>query len=462
MVTLDFQYGTLVVSGEEADLQPLLGLLMYDDRIRNWRTPARHYAPILRLLHSHNIAFTDRARKFDPIDVEITSAFEPRPMQREAFDAWKSHDCCGVVVLPTGSGKSHLAMMAIAHVRCPTLVVVPTIDLMQQWAGLIECTFDRVSGMLGGGSKDVCELTVSTYASAVLMMEFIGDRFGLIVYDECHHLPGPVNRLAATMAIAPHRLGLTATPERRDDGEAALYGLIGDLCYCRHIDELEGATLAPYRTERLQLPLDPDEAREYQTNRDLYVSFLRMHNISFSNAAGWQQFIGLCARLEGGREVFNAYLRQKRVAAGNRAKYRMIWELLQRHPGERTLIFTADNYTAYEIGRRFFLPVLTQHTRVAERKAFLGAFRVGTYPVLASSRVLNEGIDVPEASVGIVVSGSGSIREHVQRLGRILRPASGKQAMLYELVSEGTSEFHVSDRRRQHRAYQRSAKVSNR
>ena len=68
--------------------------------------------------------------------------------------------------------------------------------------------------------------------------------------------------------------------------------------------------------------------------------------------------------------------------------------------------------------------------------------------------MLNEGVDVPEASIGIVVSGSGSTREHVQRLGRILRAQSGKQAILYELVSEGTSEMRVSDRRRQHRAYE--------
>jgi superfamily II DNA or RNA helicase len=72
-----------------------------------------------------------------------------------------------------------------------------------------------------------------------------------------------------------------------------------------------------------------------------------------------------------------------------------------------------------------------------------------------TSRVLNEGVDVPEASVGVVVSGSASVREHVQRLGRILRPVAGKQAVLYELISAGTSESSVSQRRRQHRAYQR-------
>ncbi|NQZ67176.1 MAG: ATP-dependent helicase, partial [Lentisphaeria bacterium] len=80
-------------------------------------------------------------------------------------------------------------------------------------------------------------------------------------------------------------------------------------------------------------------------------------------------------------------------------------------------------------------------------------FRDGSLPCIVTSRVLNEGIDVPEASVGIIVSGTGSVREHVQRLGRILRPQSGKQAQLYELISAGTGEYYTSERRRQHNAY---------
>ncbi|MBQ7650878.1 MAG: hypothetical protein IJS15_07960, partial [Victivallales bacterium] len=100
-------------------------------------------------------------------------------------------------------------------------------------------------------------------------------------------------------------------------------------------------------------------------------------------------------------------------------------------------------------------PVLTHHTKAGERKEFLDAFRHGEYPCIVTSRVLNEGVDVPEADVGIVVSGTGSIREHVQRLGRLLRPVAGKSAVLYELVSFGTSEYSISDRRRQHRAYER-------
>ena len=118
-------------------------------------------------------------------------------------------------------------------------------------------------------------------------------------------------------------------------------------------------------------------------------------------------------------------------------------------------MFTADNDTAYRIGETLCLPVLTHKTKAAERKDFLERFRQGEYPVLVTSKVLNEGVDVPEANIGIVVSGSGCTREHVQRLGRILRRAEGKEAVLYELVSDGTSEMNVSDRRRKNSAYSR-------
>ena len=137
------------------------------------------------------------------------------------------------------------------------------------------------------------------------------------------------------------------------------------------------------------------------------------------------------------------------------AKLAAIWDLLQRHRGDRIIIFTQDNEMAYNIGKRFLLPVLTHHTKLKEREAFLNAFRNGEYPVLVTSKVLNEGVDVPEANVGIVVSGSGSVREHVQRLGRLLRAQPGKRAMLYELIAKGTGEHFTNKRRRQHHAYRK-------
>lgn len=84
---------------------------------------------------------------------------------------------------------------------------------------------------------------------------------------------------------------------------------------------------------------------------------------------------------------------------------------------------------------------------------WIDAFAAGEVTVLATSRVLNEGVDIPEAEVAIIVSGTSTVRESVQRLGRILRPRVNKQAVLYELIAEGTGEERASERRREHDAF---------
>lgn len=456
MVTVDFQYGTLLVSGPEAEMAPARSWCRLDDRVGGWRAEGMAYGPIILALHGAGVPYLDRARAFQPLSLVLADTRVPRDYQAAALGAWQSHGRRGVVVLPTGAGKSLVAQRAMALTQRPTLVVVPTLDLVAQWARQLEDAFGVTVGILGGGERRVEDITVATYDSAVLTMEFHGNRFGLLVVDECHHLPSSSTQQLARLCIAPFRLGLSATPEREDGSDRLLGDLLGPICYRRDIDELRGHVLAPYRTVRLEVDLEADEQALYQRHRAVYTAFVREHQIRLGDARGWGRFIALCARHPEGRAALDAYLEQRRLARGSRAKFRILWDLFRRHAGERLLVFTADNATAYEIGRRFLLPVLTHHTRLAERRQTLDAFRSGEYPILVTSRVLNEGVDVPEASVGIVVSGSASVREHVQRLGRILRPQAGKQAVLYELVSAGTSESYVSERRRQHRAYQRT------
>ena len=452
--TLRFDEGTLIVTGSPDGMSLLRDELTYDDRIKSFRAPAFRYEAIMRKLYAGSVAVTDHARDYPDLPLTLHSPHTPMKHQETALRNWIAAKRRGVVVMPTGSGKTFFAFLAMRSVQRPTLIVVPTIDLLQQWAAQLEQAFQQPVGMLGGGSHDILPITVSTYDSAVLRMNAIGNRFGLIIFDECHHLPGEVSRSAATMCIAPYRLGLTATPERNDDGEEVLERIVGRTVCRIFIDELEGTVLAPYITRRIFVPLEPDEDAEYRAARKTYVDFVKVNNIDFSQPDGWQRFMILCARMNGGHSVMRAWLRQREIARCGRAKLNAVWKIIRSHPGERCIIFTADNDTAYKIGETFCLPVLTHKTKAAERKDFLDSFRNGTYSVLVTSRVLNEGVDVPEASIGIVVSGSAGTREHVQRLGRILRRSKdGKLAQLFELVSAGTSEMSVSERRRANRAY---------
>ena len=459
MIQTVFDNGTLVWSGGEiAELVAAVpGLFKFDSRINGFRSRACDYAAILQQIRAMQLELEDNAALFEPLkELALQETLIPRSHQQTAFEAWRQNSYRGVAALPTGSGKTILAVLAIARLQRPTLVLVPTIDLLAQWTQVLEELLNMPVSMLGGGSHEVGEITVSTYDSAVLNMEFIGNRFAFLIADECHHLPGPETRLAAAMCIAPFRLGLSATPEMETERSAALAELMGDTVCDIGITELTGCVLAPYRTCRIPITLTPEEQTEYNRCRGIYTNFLRAHNINFSRPGAWGEFIIACSRYPGGKAALQAFAAQRKIARNSRQKFTVLAEILHRHSGERIIIFTADNETAYQIGRTFVLPVLTHHTKAAERKAFLQNFRNGNYPVLVTSKVLNEGVDVPDAAVGVVLSGSGSVREHVQRLGRILRSAPGKeQAVLYELVSVNTSEESTSDRRREHNAYRR-------
>lgn len=452
MITLRFSDGTLTLDGL-GDHAALLGeLVVSDPRVGLHRAKAVHYAEILRRLHG-KVAYDDQARAYETLAIAEPAPRPLRPYQQKSIASWLAANRRGVVVLPTGAGKSYVALKCILACQRSALILAPTIDLVQQWAGDLELRLGCAIGQYGGGEKSLKPITVSTYDSAVLFMPWHGHRFGLLVCDECHHLPAPVTTAAAEQCLAPFRLGLTATPERTDGGHDRLTALLGPIVHRTEITELEGNFLADYQVEVVEVALDPDEQESYTANRKEYLAFARSVGVNFGAPDGWQQFLSAAARDPRGRAALRCYREQKRLARTSRAKLRAVWQLLRDHPGERTIVFTEDNDTAYTIGGRFVLPVMTHHTKAAERKQMLDAFRRGDYPVMVTSKVLNEGVDVPEATVGIIVSGSGSVREHVQRLGRILRPATGKVAVLYEIIGAGTAEAYTSERRRSHAAF---------
>jgi superfamily II DNA or RNA helicase len=229
--------------------------------------------------------------------------------------------------------------------------------------------------------------------------------------------------------------------------------LVGPTVYRKDILELSGEYLASYDTERVAIALGPEERAEYEAERAIYREFVRAQGIRMGTPQGWGEFILRSVTAPGGRRAMQAYRRQRELAFAAPAKLDYLEGLLHQHRKDRVLVFTEDNRTAYAVSRRFLVPVITHQTKVTERSQTLARFADGSYGVVATSKVLNEGVDVPDANVAVVLSGSGSVREHVQRLGRILRPKEGKRAILYEVVSAGTAESFTSDRRREHDAY---------
>ncbi|HTU58446.1 MAG TPA: DEAD/DEAH box helicase family protein, partial [Polyangiales bacterium] len=310
MIELKFHAGTLELRGLAADAS-VPEACKWDGRARCHRAPALAYADIVRALRRQGVEYTDAARNYSELDFGLCVQREARPFQTEALAAHRKGGSRGVVVLPTGAGKSHLALLVIDDRRRSTLVVAPTLELVRQWYDLLRTSFGVEVGVVGGGSHDLRALTVTTYDSAYLHMQNFGHRFGLVVFDECHHLPGETYRMAAELCLAPYRLGLTATPERPDGRDSELEHLIGPTLYRKDIVELSGEYLSDYETVRVEIELSAEERAEYAAERKIYIDFLRAQGIQMGRSSGWSDFIMRAARSNAGRRAFQGYLRQR-------------------------------------------------------------------------------------------------------------------------------------------------------
>ncbi|MSP53984.1 MAG: DEAD/DEAH box helicase [Myxococcales bacterium] len=451
--SLRYEGGTLVLDGcAEADLPPGVE---WDRRIGRGRAQAALYAPVVLAARDRGVPLEDRTRGYEKLDtLRALTSRAPREYQTEAVAAWRAARNQGVIVLPTGAGKSFVAELAILQAKRSTLVVVPTLDLLSQWYGNLRRAFgEELIGALGGGSHQIRPITVATYDSVFIHIDRYGDRFGLVIWDECHHLPAAGYAHAARSLIAPFRLGLTATPERPDGAHARYGELIGEIVFRKEIPELAGDFLAPYTTEVITVSLSDAERARHDELRARYKDFLDQNHIRIRSTEDWQRFIMLASRSQAGRAAHKAHMECKRIIQGGERKLAMVADLLAEEWGRRAIVFTNDNATAMRISRTLLIPCITHHTDVKERRHWIEAFTRGDVGALVTSRVLNEGVDIPDAEVAIVVSGSGTVRENVQRLGRILRPREGKQARLYELVTENTGETFTSERRRDHAAF---------
>ncbi|MFD1641371.1 DEAD/DEAH box helicase family protein [Halohasta litorea] len=448
-VRLEYEDGTLRIESDRESDPPLGGLpgVEADPRSGTARAPASFYGPIQDILQELDADVDDRVCPTEPLT--LSTAYELRDYQREALDGWIDSNRRGVLELPTGAGKTVIALAAIADTGTPTLVVVPTIDLLEQWQRELEAEFDVPIGRLGGGEQRVEDVTVSTYDSAYLRADELGDRFGLVVFDEVHHLGAEGYQDIARLLAAPDRLGLTATFERPDGAHETIRDLVGPRVYQLAVDDLAGDHLAPYEIRRIEVELTPDERAEYDEAQGTFVDYVRKSNLSFNSGSDYLQLVKRSGNDPAAREALLAKQRARELMMNADNKRHQLARILDRHREDRIIVFTAHTELVYRLSERFLLPAITNETGASERREILQRFRDGTYSRIVAANVLDEGVDVPDANVAVVLSGSGSEREFTQRLGRILRPKDdGGRAILYELVSAETAEERVAERRR--------------
>jgi superfamily II DNA or RNA helicase len=212
-----------------------------------------------------------------PLGVQPHLRSHPRPYQEEALAAWEAAERRGVVVLPTGAGKTLLGALAIARALTRTLVLVPTIVLCAQWRDELLRLLDlppSAVGIVGGGRREwTCSVVASTYDGAARALARVPS-FGLLVADEAHHLPADTYRTIAQAAVAPFRLGLSATLARSDRRERDLNDLLGSVVYTERPDALAAeGYLAPFDEVRLTVDLGAEDRAAYDRDMGVFRAY---------------------------------------------------------------------------------------------------------------------------------------------------------------------------------------------
>lgn len=458
-ISLSFDRGTLLLRGLECRESPNVpgsSVWRPDARVGAWRCDAIHYASIRSVTSGK---FTPHMRDNLPQPARVSwpkiELPRPRPEQAEALAAWTREGRRGQVIMPTGTGKTEVAFAAMAETKVATLIVAPIRDLMYQWHRRILRAFDYDAGIVGDGLSNIKPITVTTYDSAYIHMDKMGAGFGLLIFDEEHHLPGKCRREAAILSAATMRLGLTATPERSDGLHKDLDWLIGPVVYDMPFKKAKGSTLADFDVVRIPVALNDREQATYDQCSRAIRHFLisRRNDIP---GYSWRDLCKESGKDPQARHAQKAYYLKQSIENRAAEKLRVLEDIFRLHNGRQIIVFAGSNAMAIEVSKRFLVPTILSHTRKRERLAVLQGFADGLFPVVVANRVLDEGVDVPEAKVAVVIGGQGSTRQAKQRLGRVLRRSGNARATLYEVVCENTKEVMRSRKRRRSDAYERT------
>src|SRR5436309_3915375 len=334
--SISFQGGILVLYDVDAHEPVPAPFRLIKGR---WRCAGYHYGTLQPELHARGLR--DTVPRWQRLDLPLQETREPHDYQVEAVAAWEQAGRRGSIVLPTGAGKTFVAIQAISRVNRSTLVVAPTIDLLHQWYARMVTAFTPDVGVYYGGEKQVLPLTVTTYHSAGDLVAACGNAFKLVIFDEVHHLPAPTWGETALMAPAPLRLGLTATyPQEHEqtNGRWRVEDLIGPIVYIKRIADLVGQQLAQYRTERLRIDLSAEERIRYDADYAIYIGFVRSRQLQRRYGPAWlMELMRLSASDLQARRALLARQRLLQLLGSCEGKFTALDRLLCEYDSEQVL-----------------------------------------------------------------------------------------------------------------------------
>ncbi|MEM1825298.1 MAG: DEAD/DEAH box helicase [Desulfurococcaceae archaeon] len=371
-----------------------------------------------------------------------------RYYQREAVDKWIQNNYRGIIALPTGSGKTIVGIAAVVEKPVRTLIVTYTREQMFQWRDMFIKYTDidpKFIGLMYSEEKRLAPITITTYQSGFRSINEISPFFNLLVIDEVHHLPADKFRYIARHSIAKYKMGLSATPIREDGKHEELFPLLGGIIYYKTPDELvEQGYLSRYRIITVKVSLTPEERKIFEELRKKYRALV--------GETSFQEVLETARKGDSKAvEALRIHSKMKMLLAKSYSKINKAVEIARNEyeNGNKVIVFTQYIEQANEISKRLNALLLTGEIPVDTRKNILTRFKESERGILVVTTVGDEGLDIPDANIGIIVSGTGSRRQFIQRLGRLLRPKKNSvEAKLYEIVLEKTPEEYLARKRK--------------
>lgn len=447
---IKFDRGTLQWNGGKDETPPGdVERWTYEDSMGEWVSHAYNYPSVVGVG-----GFADEVGNWqEKPNYDEANLFKLRKDQKKAHDAWLAANGRGMIYMPTGTGKTEVALHLMLKLRVPTLIVSPVKALMYQWHRRIKYSLGVEAGIIGDNSEQVRPVSVTTYHSACFKMKRLGNQFQFIIFDEVHHLLGPVRADAAKFCAAPYRLGLTATPPGGYEYHEETAKLIGPPAYWEKIHSAAGNTLAEYTIIPIKVALEDDERAEYERLNQLLKDYMAKKN---TQKRGYNfKLLGRDANFDKeAARALRAYHTKNAIESNAIQKLGVLEEIFQLQPERPTIIFCSSNAAARAVTLKFMIPCILSNCLEDERDEIFTGFEQGVYKALVGCKILNEGVDLPSAKVGVILGGTGSQAEAEQRLGRILRKTGEVPAVLYDVYCGESAEARTALRRRQIGAYQ--------
>jgi DNA excision repair protein ERCC-3 len=375
-------------------------------------------AEVKRVLYEAGYPVEDGRDLESGDDLDVRLRLRLRDYQREWVARFEEAGA-GVLVGPPGSGKTVAAMGCVEAVGGETLVLVPSRELATQWREELLTHTNLTDSQVGeyhGGTKQIRPVTIATYQTAGMdrHRQLFDDReWGLVVYDEVHHVPAPIHRRSVDLQ-SKHRLGLTASPVRGDDREEEIFTLVGPPIGTDWDALFDAGFVQDPDVEVRYVPWGSDEAQERHAKRD-------------------------------GHD-------RRQAAAANPAKVAETEHVLEHeHPDRKALVFVEYLDHGEALADALDVPFISGEMAHSERDRLFREFRNDDRRTLVVSRVADEGIDLPDAEVAVVASGlGGSRRQGTQRAGRTMRPEGSAHVVV--LATRGTTEEDFAQNQTRHLA----------